>query len=115
MLRVTFDHIQLRSPDPEATAIWFEQNLGGEVVRAPGRVDIRLGGVNVFIARVTAGDGIGPPPVTPYQGLDHCGLTVADIDAVAADLQRKGVAFTQELKTIRPGVRACFIRGPQSR
>ena len=113
MLRATFDHIQLRSPDPEATANWFEQILGGQIVRAPGRIDIRLGGVNIFIASVTAGDGVGPPPVTPYQGLDHFGLTVDDIDAVAAELRGKGVEFTQEPTTIRRGVRACFIRGPQ--
>ena len=26
-----------------------EQNLGGEIVRALGRIDIKLGGVNIFI------------------------------------------------------------------
>ena len=25
---VTWDHIHLRSPDPEATAAWFERMLG---------------------------------------------------------------------------------------
>ena len=53
------------------------------------------------------------PPVTPYQGLDHFGLTVKDIDAVAAEIKAKGVEFTREPTTIRPGVRICFIRGPQ--
>ena len=28
-------------------------------------------------------------------------------------LSRKGVEFTREPVTIRPGVRICFIRGPQ--
>ena len=62
---------------------------------------------------VTAGDGVNTPPVTPYQGLDHFGLTVKDIDAVAAEIKAKGVEFTKEPTTIRPGVRICFIRGPQ--
>jgi lactoylglutathione lyase len=110
---VTFDHIQLRSPHPEATAIWFERHLGAEIVRSSGRVDFRLGGINVFIAPVVDGDGVGKPPVAPYQGLDHFGLNVRDIDAVAAELKRQGVAFTAEPTTIRPGVRACFIRGPE--
>ena len=39
--------------------------------------------------------------------------TVKDIDAVAAEIKAKGVAFTKEPTTIRPGVRICFIRGPQ--
>ena len=51
--------------------------------------------------------------MTPCQGLDHFGLTVKDIDAVAAEIKAKGVEFTKEPITIRPGVRICFIRGPQ--
>ena len=90
-----------------------EDILGGEIVRGPGRIDVKLGGANVFIAPVTAGDGVNTPPVTPYQGLDHFGLTVTDIDAVAAEIKAKGVEFTKEPTTIRPGVRICFIRGPQ--
>ena len=110
---VTWDHVHLRSPDPEATAAWLENVLGGVIIRGPGRIDVKLGGANVFIAPVTAGDGVNTPPVTPYQGLDHFGLTVKDIDAVAAEIKAKGVEFTSEPTTIRPGVRICFIRGPQ--
>lgn len=109
----TWDHVHLRSPDPEATAKWFEQMLGAEILRSPGRIDLKLGGADVFIAPVTPGDGVNAPPVTPYQGLDHIGLSVKDIDAVAAELKTKGVEFTKEPHNIRPGIRICFIRGPQ--
>jgi lactoylglutathione lyase len=113
MPTVTWDHVHLRTPDPEATAAWLQDILGGEIVRGPGRIDVRLGGANVFLAPVKPGDGVSAPPVTPYQGLDHFGLTVRDIDAVAAEIKAKGVEFTREPTTIRPGVRVCFIRGPQ--
>jgi lactoylglutathione lyase len=109
----TWDHVHIRTPDPEATAQWFVDTLGAEIVRTPTRLDVKLGGANIFLAPVAPGDGVNPPPVTPYQGLDHFGLTVKDIDAVAAQLKVKGVAFTKEPQTIRPGVRICFIRGPQ--
>ena len=117
MATYTWDHIHLRSPDPEATAQWFERMFGAEIIRSmqegTPRIDLKLGGANIFIAPVAAGDGVNPPPVTPYQGLDHFGLTVRGIDAVAAELKAKGVEFTREPTTIRPGVRVCFIRGPQ--
>jgi lactoylglutathione lyase len=113
MPTVIWDHVHLRSPDPEATAAWLEDVLGGEIIRGTGRIDVKLGGANVFIAPVTTGDGVNTSPVTPYQGLDHFGLTVKDIDAVAAEIKAKGVEFTKEPTTIRPGVRICFIRGPQ--
>jgi lactoylglutathione lyase len=110
---VTWDHIHLRSPDPEATAAWLEDILGGVIIRGPGRIDVKLGGINVFIAPIAADEGVNPPPVTPHQGLDHFGLSVKDIDAVAAEIRAKGVEFTKGPVTVRPGVRICFIRGPQ--
>jgi len=113
MPTVTWDNIHLRSPDPEATAAWLRDILGAEIIRGSGRIDVQLGGAKVFIAEVNAADGVNAPPVTPYQGLDHFGLTVKDIDAVAAEIKAKGVEFTKEPTTIRPGVRICFIRGPQ--
>jgi catechol 2,3-dioxygenase-like lactoylglutathione lyase family enzyme len=117
MPKYTWDHVHLRSPNPEATAQWFERMLGAEVIRTmqqgASRIDVRLGGANVFIAPVTAGDGVNAPPTTPYQGLDHFGLTCTGIDAIAAELKAKGVKFTKEPTTVRPGVRICFIRGPE--
>ena len=110
---VTWDHVHLRSPDPEATAVWLEDVLGGVIIRGPGRIDVKLGGANVFIAKVEQGDGVNSPPVTPYQGLDHFGLTVSGIDAIVADLKAKGVEFTRDPQTVRPGVRVAFLRAPQ--
>ena len=113
----TWDHIHLRSPDPEATAAWFERMLGAQVIRSTQqgqpRIDLELGGANIFIMAVKPGDGVNPAPLTPYQGLDHFGLAVSGIDAVAAELKKKGVEFTMEPRTARPGVRICFLRGPQ--
>src|ERR1700719_4045998 len=67
MPTVTWDHVHLRSPDPEAMAAWLEDILGGVIIRGPGRIDVKLGGAHVFIAPVTAGDGVNTTPVTPYQ------------------------------------------------
>jgi catechol 2,3-dioxygenase-like lactoylglutathione lyase family enzyme len=112
-----WDHVHLRTPDPEATAQWFERMFGAEVIRTQQqgqpRIDLKLGGANIFLAPVKAGDKVNSPPVTPYQGLDHFGLAVKDVDAVAADLKKKGVEFTMEPNNPRPGIRICFLRGPQ--
>ena len=117
MTGFTYDHIHLRSPDPEATAAFYERIFGAQIVRSmqngKPRIDLKLGGVDVFIAPVTADSGVNPPPVTPYQGLDHFGLRVNNIDAVVADLKAKGVHFTMEPTTVRPGVRVAFLRAPE--
>jgi catechol 2,3-dioxygenase-like lactoylglutathione lyase family enzyme len=117
MSNFTWDHVHLRTADPEAMAHWFAKMLGAEVIRSmqegKPRIDLKLGGANIFIAPVAAGDGTNAAPTIPYRGLDHFGLCVSDIDTVAADLKAKGVAFTREPTTVRPGVRICFIRGPE--
>jgi catechol 2,3-dioxygenase-like lactoylglutathione lyase family enzyme len=98
-------------------AQWFEAKLGAQILRSTQegkpRIDIKLGGANIFIAPVAEGDGTNAPPKIPYRGLDHFGLAVSGIDAIAADLKKKGVEFTREPTTVRPGVRICFIRAPE--
>jgi lactoylglutathione lyase len=117
MAKYTWDHVHLRTANPEAMAQWFETMLGAEVLRSTQegkpRIDLKIGGANIFIAPVIAGDGVNVAPATPYRGLDHFGLSVSGIDAIAADLKKKGVEFTKEPTTVRPGVRICFIRAPE--
>ncbi|MBW6399738.1 VOC family protein [Roseomonas sp. HJA6] len=109
----TFDHIHLRSPDPEATATFYERVFGVTLKRSPQRIDFVLGGQPIFVSPVnepTTGDA----PMPPYRGLEHIGLAVTGIDAVAAEMKAKGVVFSMEPTTIRPGVRICFLRGPEN-
>lgn len=117
MAQFTYDHIHLRSPDPEATAQYYEGMFGAEVLRTmqggKPRIDLKLGGADIFIAPVAPGSGVNPPPTTPYQGLDHFGLRVSGIDGIVAELKAKGAEFTMEPTTIRPGVRIAFLRGPE--
>ncbi len=119
MTAFAYDHIHLRSPDAEKTALWYERMFGAELIRSVqsdgrSRIDLNLGGVSVFIAQVPAEQAIAPPPEPPYLGLEHIGLRVEGIDAVVAELKAKGAEFTVEPKTIRPGVRIAFLRGPQN-
>jgi catechol 2,3-dioxygenase-like lactoylglutathione lyase family enzyme len=117
MATYTWDHIHLRTPDQEATAQWFERMFGAQVTRSTVlgklRIDMKLGGSNIFLAEVKPGDGVNAAPTPPYQGLDHFGLAVSGIDAIAADLRQKGVEFTKEPHSPRPGIKICFLRGPQ--
>jgi catechol 2,3-dioxygenase-like lactoylglutathione lyase family enzyme len=56
MPSITWDHVHLRTPDPEATAQWFERMFGAEVIRSTQqgkpRIDIKLGGAMIFTAQV---------------------------------------------------------------
>lgn len=117
MAQFEFDHVHLRSPDPEATAGFYEKMFGARILRSvqngKPRIDMDLCGATIFIAQVAPDAEIGKAPQSPYLGLDHVGLRVGNIDTVVTDLKKKGAAFTMEPTTIRPGVRIAFLRGPQ--
>jgi catechol 2,3-dioxygenase-like lactoylglutathione lyase family enzyme len=118
MAQFRYDHVHLRSPDPEATAQFYARMFGAEVIRSTQsdgkpRIDLDLGGMTVFIAQASP-DHAAPAPRAPYFGLEHLGLRVNGIDAAVADLKAKGAQFTMEPTTIRPGVRIAFLRGPEN-
>jgi catechol 2,3-dioxygenase-like lactoylglutathione lyase family enzyme len=116
MSNFRFDHIHLFTSDPEGTAAYYERMLGAEVIRTTQqgrpRIDLRLGGADIFILDVSQDPQAAAHPAHPHHGLDHFGLEVKDIDAVCAELKAKGAKFTREPATIRPGVRIAFIAGP---
>ena len=119
MTEFRYDHVHLRSPDPDATAAWYHRMFGAEVIKSVmsngiGRTDMRLGGVMMFIAQVAGEASLSEKADGTYVGLDHIGLRVNHIDDVVAELKGKGAEFTVEPKTIRPGVRIAFLRGPQN-
>ncbi len=115
----TYDHVHLRSPDPDATAAYYERMFGAKIIKSVmsnglPRTDMELGGVMVFIAQVPADAALSEKPEGSYVGLDHLGLRVRNIDRVCEELKAKGAEFTVEPKTIRPGVRIAFVKGPQN-
>src|ERR1700761_3318112 len=118
MIKFNWEHIHLRSPDPEATAEWYREKLGADVIKSPQpdgsvRVDLNLAGQKVFIARAIPGKAADAPS-SPYFGLDHFGLTVNDIKAALATVKAKGVHFTMDVTTARPGVEIAFLTAPEN-
>ena len=115
----TYDHIHLRSRNPMATAQYYHQMFDAKIiesVQSDGRprIDLDLNGLTIFIAQVPPDANIPSAPAEPYIGLDHLGLRVDNLDAAAAELKRRGADFMVEPRTIRPGVRIAFVRGPDN-
>ena len=72
MIKFNWEHIHLRSPDPEATAEWYKDKLGAEVVKSPQadgsmRIDLNLAGQKIFIAKAMPGKA-ADAPASPYLG-----------------------------------------------
>ena len=112
MATYLFEHIHLRCPDPEATAVWFGRMFGAEVIRsvvagAP-RVDVKLGGMDIFIAPLTPQTAAAP--AHPHQGLDHIGLRVPDLDAALERCRELGYRLVDDTpRTGAGGRRIAFL------
>ncbi|MBU8545941.1 VOC family protein [Roseomonas sp. F4] len=110
-----FDHIHLRSPDPEAAVAVYVSAFGAEIKQrvTPGgrlRIILDLAGVPLFVEEVPA--DTAAPPAPPFLGIEHIGLGVDDLDAALADLKAKGVPLISGPTEARPGVRIAFLQAP---
>lgn len=110
-----FDHIHLRSTDPEAAAaVWtnaFGATVKARVQAGPWlRLVLDLAGVPIFLEQVAP--DTHAPPAPPFLGIEHLGLTVTDLDAAIADLAAKGVPLVSGPSEPRPGVRIAFFAMP---
>jgi len=112
MIEFKWDHLQLCSADAEATAAWFARCLNAEIVRRPGRVDLRIGSINLFITSLASAQTARPPRGERRQGIDHVGVVVDDLDAAFEHLLRCDAEIVEPIKQVRPGVKACFVRSP---
>ena len=74
------------------------------------RVILSLAGLRLFIEQVPPGTAAPPPP--PFLGVEHIGLAVDDLDAVASELASKGVAFTMKPTVMRADLKIAFIQAP---
>jgi lactoylglutathione lyase len=119
MPQYSYDHIHLRTRDPRGTADWYARMFGARVIESvqsdgQPRIDLDINGLTVFIAQVPADADMAEAPADPHLGLDHFGLRVDNLDAAAAELKARGVVFTTEPRTIRPGVRIAFVQCPDN-
>jgi catechol 2,3-dioxygenase-like lactoylglutathione lyase family enzyme len=114
---LSFDHVHLVSKDPQATARWYVDKLGGEVVRS---VDVRgapqvyvsLAGAMVIVRGQRPAESAEEKPGLQW-GVDHFGLRVrGDFDAFCAGLRGNGVAFSLEPVDFNPTTRIAFIKAP---
>ena len=118
-----YDHVHLRSADPDAMGRFFETMFGAEVRRdiyPPGtlypgqmRVSMKLGGQKVLVAPTHPHDPTATAPQFPYYGVEHIGLTVDDVDAAVDELRAKGAEIAIGPLTRNVGLRLAFIRGPE--
>ena len=73
MTEFAYDHVHLRSPDPDETARYYERMFGAEIIKSVmsnglPRTDMKLGGVMFFIAQVPEAARLAQKPEGSFVG-----------------------------------------------
>lgn len=114
---LAFDHVHLVSQDPQATANWYVDKLGGKILRsgdvkgAP-QVYVAIGNAKVIVRGQRPAETAAAKPGLQW-GVDHFGLQVkGDFDGFCSELKNKGVGFSLEPTDFNATTRIAFIKAP---
>jgi len=114
---LTFDHVHLVAKDPQATADWYVDKLGGKIARslevkgAP-QFYVSFGGFIVIVRGQRPAELAKAKPGLQW-GVDHFGVRVkGDFDGFCEGLRKKGVRFGLDPTDFNPTTRIAFIDAP---
>jgi len=114
---LTFDHVHLVAKDPQATADWYVDKLGGKIARslevkgAP-QLYVSFGGFIVIVRGQRPAESANAKPGLQW-GVDHFGVRVkGDFDGFCEGLRKKGVRFGLDPTDFNPTTRIAFIDAP---
>jgi methylmalonyl-CoA/ethylmalonyl-CoA epimerase len=118
------DHVCLNVPNYEETLKWYQEKLDAKIERewtVDVFPDLKLAYLNVYGFRIEIIGSTQPKPGTPQaenfgdglrtSGIGHFCFRVDDVDAVLAELNRRGVSTFVPLGSYPDsGVRLCFVQ-----
>jgi len=114
---LAFDHVHLVAKDPQATADWYVDKLGGKIARsldvkgAP-QIYVSFGGFIVIVRGQRPAELAEEKPGLQW-GVDHFGVRVkGDFDGFCEGLRKKGVTFGLDPTDFNPTTRIAFIDAP---
>ena len=115
-MKFAIEHLGLPARDPEALKNWYVNAFAAEVAFANGQTPpmflLRLpGGVMI---EIYAGDfAVNETANNKLNGWRHVALRVESIEAAKAELEKRGVSFTEEIKPAGGGGRVLFFSDPE--
>jgi glyoxylase I family protein len=112
----TVEHLGLPARDPAALKDWYERMLGAKVVFSnnqmppafflalPGRVMLEIYGGDSSLPQTSD---------NKLNGWRHVALRVDSVTAAKAELEKRGLRFTEEIKPAGGGGSVLFFQDPE--
>jgi catechol 2,3-dioxygenase-like lactoylglutathione lyase family enzyme len=110
-MNITVEHIAIVAKDPVALKSWYERVLGAREVFNNGQTPltclIALG--NVWFEIYAADKSVPDTANNKLAGFRHLALRVDSLDAAKAELEKRGVKFTEPERPAAGGGRVLFF------
>lgn len=105
------EHIGVPARDPVALKQWYERVLGAKLLwdngQTPPTCLIALG--NVWVEIYSADKTLPETADNKLAGFRHLALRVPSLDAAKAELERRGVSFSEEVRPAAGGGKVLFF------
>jgi glyoxylase I family protein len=110
-MKISVEHIAIPAADPVALKNWYERVLGARPVwdngQNPPTCLISLG--NVWFEIYAADTSLEATRNNKLAGFRHLALRVPSLDAAKAELEKRGVKFTEEARPAAGGGKVLFF------
>ena len=110
-MKLSVEHIAIPAADPVALKNWYERVLGARPVwdngQNPPTCLISLG--NVWFEIYAADTSLEATRNNKLAGFRHLALRVDSLDAAKAELEKRGVKFTEEARPAAGGGKVLFF------
>jgi glyoxylase I family protein len=110
------EHLGLSARDPATLKNWYARALGAQLVFDNGRTPptFLLGLPGGVLLEIYPGDfSLKDTGNNRLNGWRHVALRVNSIEAARAELETRGVSFTEEIKPAGGGGRVLFFQDPE--
>lgn len=115
-MNFTVEHLGLPARDPAVLKDWYVRMLGAKVVfdnhQTPPAFLLALPGQ--LMIEIYGGDSSLPQTSdNKLSGWRHMALRVDSVDAAKAELEQRGLTFTEEVKPAGGGGKVLFFQDPE--
>jgi glyoxylase I family protein len=114
-MKFSIEHLGLPARDPVALKEWYVNTLDAQVAfqnNTPPMFLLRAAG-GVMIEIYAGETALKETANNKLNGWRHVALRVDSIEAAKAGLEKRGVAFTEEIKPAGGGGRVLFFQDPE--
>jgi glyoxylase I family protein len=110
-MNISVEHIAIVAQNPAALKSWYERVLGAQTVfdngQTPPTCLLSLG--NVWFEIYAADQSLPATANNKLAGFRHLALRVDSLDAAKAELEKRGVTFTETERAAAGGGRILFF------